>query len=178
MTSNMSWGARVEPEFRDAVFGICKAFDWTDEHAGWLMACMAFESARTFSPSIRNAAGSGAVGLIQFMPSTAKALGTRTEALAQMTPVEQLGYVEKYFKPYAQRIHSLSDMYMAILLPKYVGEPDDSVLFTEGTVAYRQNSGLDQDSDGNITKGEVSELVRRVYEKGLLDGFVYTYEQD
>lgn len=40
------------------------------------MAAMAFESGETFSPSIKNAAGSGAVGLIQFMPSTAKALGT------------------------------------------------------------------------------------------------------
>ena len=35
-----------------------------------LMAVMSFETGGTFSPSIPNAAGSGATGLIQFMPST------------------------------------------------------------------------------------------------------------
>ena len=48
----------------------------------FLMAVMSFESGETFSPSIKNAAGSGAVGLIQFMPATAKQLGTSTQALA------------------------------------------------------------------------------------------------
>lgn len=47
-----------------------------------------------------NAPGSGAIGLIQFMPSTAKGLGTSTSALKQMTAVDQLAYVEKYFAPY------------------------------------------------------------------------------
>ncbi|HBC04295.1 MAG TPA: hypothetical protein DC015_08915, partial [Aequorivita sp.] len=40
----------------------------------WLMAVINFESAGTFSPSIQNKY-SGATGLIQFMPSTAKSLG-------------------------------------------------------------------------------------------------------
>ena len=37
-----------------------------------LMAVMSFETGGTFNPNIRNAAGSGATGLIQFMPSTAR----------------------------------------------------------------------------------------------------------
>ena len=41
-----------------------------------LMAVMSFETGGTFNPGIRNAAGSGATGLIQFMPSTAAGLGT------------------------------------------------------------------------------------------------------
>ena len=41
----------------------------------------------------------GATGLIQFLPSTARGLGTTTDALAGMSSVEQLNYVEKYFDP-------------------------------------------------------------------------------
>jgi len=104
--------------------------------------------------------------LIQFMPATARDLGTTTDVLAKMTAVQQLDYVEKYFRPYYKRINSLSDMYMAILLPKYVGQPDDAVLFSGGT-AYRQNAGLDANKDGKITKAEASAKVRAKWEKGL-----------
>lgn len=166
MKFQLAWGTRVSPEFRSEVISICRAFEWTPEHASWLMSCMAFESGETFSANVKNAAGSGAVGLIQFMPKTALALGTSDYILASMTPEKQLAWVEKYFQPYAARIQSLSDMYMAILLPKYVGEPEDSVLFSGG-VAYRQNSGLDLDLDGQITKAEATELVRRKYVKGM-----------
>ena len=108
--SLLAWGAKVPPEFRWRVVEICKGFKWQDSQASDLMACMAFESGETFSPSIKNAAGSGATGLIQFMPSTAVGLDTTTAQLAQMTATEQLEYVRRYFKPYAQRIQTLPDM--------------------------------------------------------------------
>ena len=41
---------------------------------GSLLAVMRFETGGTFDPAERNRAGSGATGLIQFMPSTAKNL--------------------------------------------------------------------------------------------------------
>ena len=77
----LAWGTRVSPEFVESVRAICSylAID-----PSWLMACMAFETAETFRADIRNAAGSGAVGLIQFMPTTAAALGTTTEFLARV----------------------------------------------------------------------------------------------
>jgi hypothetical protein len=131
------------------------------------MACMHFESGGTFSPSVRNAAGSGATGLIQFMPSTARGLHTTTDDLARMTAVEQLRYVGEYFRPYAPRIHSLSDLYMAILLPKYVGHSDDSILFSHG-IAYRQNSGLDTNRDGTVTKREATARVQSHLVAGML----------
>jgi len=171
----LAWGARVSTTFAQAVFALCRQFGWTAEHASWLMACMAFESARTFSPSIRNAAGSGAVGLIQFMPTTARWLGTTTENLELLSAVSQLYYVGKYFEPYAPRIHSLSDMYMAILLPKYIGQPDDAVLFFDG-VAYRQNAGLDTDKDGKVTKREAAAKVAAMLNSGLQPGNVAVYE--
>ncbi len=173
MDANLAWGARVDQYFRRKIYGIRRRFDWSDEHASWLMACMAFESAETFSPSIMNAAGSGAVGLIQFMPKTAEGLGTSTEALAQMSVVQQLEYVAKYFQPYASRISTLPNMYMAILMPCFIGRPASAVLFKQGSTAYQQNRGLDIDKDGVITKAEATTLVWRKLEKGLQDGYVW-----
>lgn len=164
----LAWGNAVPKEFSDKVLAIAKGFGWPEDGPSWLMACIAFESAATFSPSIRNAAGSGATGLIQFMPKTAEGLGTTTDALAAMTAVEQLDFVKAYFKPYAARIKSLSDMYMAILLPKAVGMPDEYKLFSEGA-GYRQNAGLDANNDGIITKIEAAGRVQATLWKGMQD---------
>jgi len=162
----LAWGQKVSPVFRARVLNICRNLGWPSEHASWLMACMAFESGGTFSPHVKNMAGSGATGLIQFMPATAQSLGTTTDELAKMSATQQLDYVQRYFKPYASKIRSLSDMYMAILLPKYVGQSEDAVLFQNGA-GYRQNSGLDINRDGKITKGEATSKVRYSLEKGL-----------
>lgn len=172
MSIEIAWGCKVERGFIDRVLTMCHDFKWYADAPSDIMSCMAFESAETFSPNVKNAAGSGAVGLIQFMPTTAQGLGTTTDALAHMYATEQLDYVEKYFRPYASRVHSLSDMYMAILLPKYVGMPDSSVLFTQGGVSYRQNAGLDANSDGKITKAEAAGKVMDKKAKGLKPGYV------
>jgi hypothetical protein len=171
----LAWGARVSTAFAQVVFGICKEFGWGPQHASWLMACMAFETGTTFSPSVRNGAGSGAVGLIQFMPPTARGLGTTVEDLARLSAEAQLSYVRSHFRPYARRIASLSDMYMAILLPKYIGQPEDAVLFSGG-VAYRQNSGLDANRDGKVTKAEATARVADMLKRGLQPGVFATYE--
>lgn len=164
--TQLAWGTKVSPDFRDRVFNIGKRFGWHEVHASWLMSCMAFESGETFSSSVRNAAGSGAVGLIQFMPSTAAYLGTTPAELALMRPEDQLEFVYSYFKPYNRRITSLSDMYMAILLPKYIGQPEEAVLF-EGGVGYRQNSGLDINKDFKVTKREATAKVQAKYDLGM-----------
>jgi hypothetical protein len=171
----LAWGARVSTEFARHVLGICAEFGWSGAHASWLMACMAFESGGTFSASVHNAAGSGAVGLIQFMPSTAVDLGTTTENLALLSPESQLTYVRAYFKRYARRIESLSDMYMAILLPKYIGTLDSTVLFSGTGASYRQNAGLDANSDGKITKGEATARVAAMLQRGLETANVAAY---
>ena len=163
----LAWGAKVSEDFCHRVIAICQDMFNYPEAPSDLMTCMAFETGGTFSPNILNAAGSGAIGLIQFMPITAGGLGTSTYLLSLMTPEDQLTYVQAYFRPYASRIHSLSDMYMAILLPKYVGSPDDTVLFTEGLRSYLQNRGLDTNKDGKVTKGEVCARLYAKREEGL-----------
>ncbi|WP_206047517.1 hypothetical protein [Vreelandella venusta] len=168
----LPWGAKVDDAFIDKLFEICERMGWGPDLADELMGCMAFESARTFSPSIKNQAGSSGRGLIQFMEATARDLDTTTDALARMTAVEQLEYVYAYFTKYRwhERVRCLEDMYMAILMPKYISSPLGTVLFNDGTRAYTQNRGLDADQDGRITKAEAAAKVRAVYLEGYANG--------
>lgn len=135
------------------------------------MACMAWETGETFSPSVKNP-GSSATGLIQFMDATAIGMGTTTAALAKMSVVEQLGYVEKHFMPYRKKIQNLGDIYMSILLPKMVGLPDSAVLWKQGDGPFIPNKGLDINQDGVITRLEAVHKVRNKMVKGFLPGNV------
>ncbi len=164
----LAWGAKVSAVFRDRVRWIGEDLGLDPNH---LMACMAWESGRSFRADIKNMAGSGATGLIQFMPSTTRGMGTTVEALARLTPEDQLNWVWKYFSPYKGRLKTLADIYMAILWPKAVGQREDYALFTGG-VAYRQNAGLDTNKDGKVTKREAAAKVMGLLEEGLRPGNV------
>jgi len=159
----IAWGKKVSGSFKTKVISICTNLGCDPS---LLMAAMAFESAETFSPSIQNKQ-SGATGLIQFMPKTAKGLGTTTDALAAMTDVEQLDFVAAYLKPFKGKMTSLSDVYMTILLPSAVGKPEAFVLFKQGTKAYEQNKLLDINKDGEITKNEAASFVQKKLTKGM-----------
>ncbi len=164
-TEPLSWGAAVTPAFRARLFALCDHLVWSEAHASWLMACMAFETGRTFSPSIRNP-GSSATGLIQFMAGTARGLGTTTAKLATMDAVAQLHYVERYLAPFAGRVRDLDDLYMAILWPAAVGQPGTTILWRGGTPAFAANRGLDLDRNGRITKREAARQPRALLAEG------------
>ena len=162
----IAWSSKVSSEFLLRLVDICCDLSIEPD---WLMACMAFETGGKLSASVRNRV-SGATGLIQFMASTAHCLDTSCERLAEMTPEDQLEYVHRYFLPYRGKINSLEDCYMAILWPRGIGKPGDYVLFqrdAEAALAYKQNRGLDSDSDGRITKAEACEPVRKMLRRGL-----------
>jgi len=167
---HLAWGRKVSQAFRDRLFEICQILGVEPDY---LMACMAFESAETFSPSIKNAAGSGATGLIQFMPNTARGLGTTTAALAALTAEQQLEWVLAYFMPYKGRLKTLADVYMAILWPAGIGKPDGWTLWDKDSrpTTYRQNAGLDLNKDGKITKSEAAAKVLAKLERGRLAQF-------
>jgi hypothetical protein len=161
------WGARVSKEFKAGVL-------WIEDKLGLnadnLMSCIAFETGQTFSPSIKNLAGSSGTGLIQFMRATAIGLGTTVEALAKMTAVRQLGFVYHYFRQFGGDFSNwtLEDTYMAILYPKAIGKsPDWEMPWKYGSLAYKQNSGLDANKDQKITKAEASAGVRRMAALGV-----------
>jgi len=147
--------ASLDPSFIEKVNEISGELDINPVH---LLAVMKFETGGTFSPTAKNP-GSTAVGLIQFLESTANNLGTTTSALKSMTATEQLDYVKKYFEKIKASNPSfngqdLGDVAMAVIWPKAVGETDNYVLFSRGTDAYNKNSGLDVNNDGNVIKAE------------------------
>lgn len=155
---------KEDTKFIEKVSNIAAKYGTTKEA---LLAVMHFETGGTFSSGVRNAAGSGATGLIQFMPSTAKGLGTSTEALSKMDRLEQLDYVDKYFAqtPLAKgKSNNVEDVYMSVLWPKAVGKPSDYVLFAKGTKAYEENKGLDRDGKGYVTKSDAASKVMQVVE--------------
>lgn len=106
----------------------------------------------------------GATGLIQFMPQTAKRLGTTTAALKNMTPIQQLDYVEKFYvdniksRGLSGKRLTAGDLYTLTFMPaKIKGE----VICQAGSKEYAANKGLDTDRDGKITKTELGNRVIR-----------------
>ncbi|MGV3621824.1 MAG: peptidoglycan-binding protein [Archangium sp.] len=124
----------------------------------WIFAVMKNESG--MDPAAVNRT-SNATGLIQFMPETARGLGTSVEALRNMSATEQLRYVERYFQPYAGKIRSGPDMYMATFWPAGLGKPDSYNI--GGATVARQNPIFDLNRNGQITAGEFREYYRRRY---------------
>lgn len=165
----LAWGSKVSATFRERVRWIANDLKMD---ANCIMACIAWESGETFSPSVTNRAGSGATGLIQFMPATAVELGTTVAKLAAQTAEDQLNFVYKYFALQIKRhgpLVTLEDVYMSILWPSAIGKSSSFVLFdkAKGPTAYRQNAGLDLDKDGRVTKYEAASHVREKLTKGL-----------
>ena len=163
----IAWGKKMSSVEKEEFLKVCSRIE---VHPDFLAACIAFETGETFSPSVQNAAGSKACGLLQFMPTTAAGLGTTTKALASMSFIEQLAYVEKYFKPYKGRLRTLSDVYMAILWPSAIGQPEDYILFDRKDVKnpkrYMQNRGLDFNKDGLVVKNETTRKIEEKLKKG------------
>jgi hypothetical protein len=107
-----------------------------------------------------------AIGLIQFMPDTARRLGTTSLALSRMGDAEQLEFVEAFFRPFAGRLRTPGDYYMAVFNPAHVGKPTTFVLYEQGSKGYEQNHGLDRDKDGRITVGDVTQSIESRYAAG------------
>ncbi len=163
---DIAWGKHVDIHFKMKVIEICEELEINPDY---LMACMAFETGRTFRADKKNPLSS-ATGLIQFMETTAKKLGTTTLALSQMTEVEQLDYVKQYFISSKGKLKTLEDVYMKILWPNAVGKEEDSIVFDrygKTDEEYLANAGLDLNKDNKITKKEISSKVRSILEEGL-----------
>ena len=121
-----------------------------------MLALMRSES--SLNPQAVNAS-TGATGLIQFMPRTARSLGTTTEELRGMTAAQQMQYVEKYFD--SVRLPSGASagrLYAYVFLP---GRANREVLTTRGEAYYDANIGLDMDRDGNITIADLDTRMAR-----------------
>ena len=122
--------------------------------ANWLMFVMWFES--RLNPKAVNPI-SGATGLIQFMPSTARSLGTTTDVLKRMNNIQQSDYVLAYLRPYKGKMKSWVDVYLAVFYPKAMGKPH--FVITSDIVA-KQNKIFDLNKDLDITVDEIKTALR------------------
>ena len=123
--------------------------------ANWLMFVMWFES--KLNPQAVNPI-SGATGLVQFMPSTARGLGTTTAVLKAMNNVQQLDYVLAYLRPYRGRMKTWVDVYLSVFYPKAMGNPN--FVITPDIVA-KQNKIFDLNGDLDISVKEIEEALRK-----------------
>lgn len=129
-----------------------------------LLAVMSIETAGTFNPATRNPGkGQTATGLIQMIERTARALGTTTADLAQMSNVTQLRWVERYFRRYGPKKPLVSmrpvDTYLVVFSPAFIGRPLSTVMFMAGSKEYKANAKLDSDASGAIEVGDVDRLL-------------------
>lgn len=162
------WGQRIIKiggrEFLDSIL-------WVEDvlklSADALIPCMMFES--KLDPKARNPV-STASGLIQFMESTAKRLGTTIQAIRSMDALSQMNYVYKYFRGFGSDLSKwdYADCYMAILWPAGVGKPMDYRLWARGSTQYGVNSGLDKNKDGQVTKAECAQKIQALLSQGML----------
>lgn len=151
----------LSDEFYSKTVEIAKKLNCSPDE---LMGVMNAESG--IDSSIKNSAGGSATGLIQFIESTAESLGTTTEKLAQMSPEEQLDYVEKYLVKAKASAGIDEDekisggtLYALIFLP---ARANKNILASqgEGNNYYEHNKALDKNKDGNISITELDQRVR------------------
>jgi len=140
--------SRNSTAFFQGLNAVCERLGFPVE---WMADCIYSES--EFNPKAKNPEGS-ASGLIQILESTAKALGTSTAAIRGMTNIEQLPWIEKYFKMQIKAFgkpKDAFDVYLLIFYPAWVGKVDST---PANDSAYRSNSYIDLNKDGKLTKGE------------------------
>jgi hypothetical protein len=164
-------------EFESKLRRIC---DLLGINPNWLMVVMFNESGlnaqavnkqRGDSPDPFTRAALRATGLMQFMPKTARGLGTSTQALYKMSAIDQLDYVYRYFKGYAGRIKSYFDLYMITFFPAAIGKADEWIIQTAevaASVIANQNPGLDYNKDGKITVGEAKRRMREAIPQAVV----------
>ena len=132
-----------------------------------LLAIMNLESARTFDPYIQN--NLGYTGLIQFGNDAAKGLGTTTAALREMSRVQQMDYVYRYFNklwgwPNAKCPNpTLVNLYLTVLLPAFrFSGPDEKIADASNAKSagwYNANKGFDPQRLGYFTPAMVEKTV-------------------
>lgn len=139
----------------------------------WLATVISFETGATFSPSVMNKAGSGAFGLIQFLPKTAASLlgypqtdEGKAQAAAKGKTMSFSEQLEKMVIPYFKWFptpKSLNDTYFAVFYPAAMGKSSTTQLLTSPSLEYSQNQGFDREGKGWITPGDIAKTINSIY---------------
>ncbi|MDX2286582.1 MAG: transglycosylase SLT domain-containing protein [Bacteroidia bacterium] len=153
--------------FEQKVREVARSLDIPPE---WLMAVMYSES--QLNPSVVNHKGSGATGLIQFMAPVVRELNDRLGTRYYMSDIQrmsahhQMNLVQEYLHLIQERygsFESLTDLYLAILYPRAVGQGRCYTLYAAPSLHYRQNAGLDENEDGQVTVSDIDNRMQRLF---------------
>lgn len=135
----------------------------------WLMVVMKRESGLNHKAVNTT---TQATGLIQFMPKTAEALGTTVEKLKQMSNLEQLDYVKKYYekgKPFT----SLRDLYLFTFFPTARGRDENYVFRTSALSAAniaQANPGIARNKS-QITMKDYDTYIQKIMNEDVPETF-------
>lgn len=154
---------RLRPEIlalytEDARAAVRELSEYFSVPTEWMYRLFVYESG--MNPRARNKK-SNATGLIQFMPSTARNLGTSTKELYDMSVIQQLPYVKLYLERInpSKKFDSFQDLYLAVFYPHAMNKPGDYIFGSHvndkkvGDIA-KLNSCVDRNKDSKITKKE------------------------
>ena len=199
---DLIWGKKFNCDERLKVIEICQKL-WPNnylETANNLMAVFAWESGEKFETGAPNQKNSGGTGLIQIVPDTYKDLTgkdpifenvhnywghgktlRRIKQLADMTVLEYLDIVEKYFKPIKNKDLEFIDFYLQVLFPASSGLPEHVVfaksygdldLPNENTdrkqlrVDKFSNNNMDKNGDDIVMKSEIEQSINHFLTDG------------
>ncbi|GEM_PF-3294740 len=139
----------------------------------WLMLVMYHES--KLDSTIENSIG--AVGLIQFMPSTMKGLGVTADYLKRISNTEQMRYVYNYYKSAAGKLKTPLSLFLYTFYPYALREiNNDNYVFgseqsqARAKVVRDNNKGFDLSNKGVITMRDYKNYHYKLFKKYGLSG--------
>jgi len=109
-----------------------------------------------FNTQARNP--SGATGLFQLMPASARELGYTTTQISQMTAPQQLHVYGQYLDRWNYNTNNSLGIMQAA--PAYAGRSGGSVIYPVGSRAWRQNPGWQSAGGGAITVDSINQFYR------------------
>jgi hypothetical protein len=111
----------------------------------------------SFDPKAVNK--SGARGLFQLMPKSAREAGVDYDSILDMSPAEQLRAYEKYLDRWDYK----GDVSLGVMqgAPAYRNAPKDTVVYEVGSPAWKQNSVWRSGGNGPVTVGSIDDYYRR-----------------
>ena len=110
-----------------------------------------------FKPTAQNK--SGATGLFQFMPATAKELGYSTRDIMKMSPVQQVELYDKYLDRWSYSSKNRLGIMQAA--PAFANREPEAVIYTKGSKAWDQNPGWREKGGGPITVRSINSYYAR-----------------
>ena len=111
----------------------------------------------SFNPTARNK--SGATGLFQIMPDSAKELGVSTGQILKMTPAQQVDLYDKYLGRWDYSSKNRLGIMQAA--PAFANREPEAVIYSKGSKAWDQNPGWRELNDGPITVRSINSYYAR-----------------